>query len=534
MSYYVIAVGGTGNKILESVVYAACADAFQLPDSQNTIPSIHLLSVDVDAACGNTTRAKQAALSYQKVQQAMQDSQYDHYCFHTAVDLEQWSINLSKRTASVEKMSQNHASDQVLAHVLFTEAESALEYNEGFLGHPDLGVLFFSDILDNLEQMSEQSYKDEFQSMLHSIDDELNHDEDVHLILCGSIFGGTGASGIPAIAKYLQKRYLHFRNHFIMGAVLLLPYYQVPAAKKENEQEITVESDTFLDKARTALQYYGMENMMRDNADDNKGLFDALYLLGLPPEQFIKMKTYSTGSDTQENDAHLLEWIAARCIAHFMKHTFRGKEQNMIDCYYYQMNQKQLSWRCFDSDAAEYCVHYGALLKSSLVYCTECYDPLIEWVRNRNQKAIRVNYCAANFSDIRLMTAKQRADLEETLQALYRFYSFYINWFSQIMDNLPPVFHEKNQKNKMVNSNVLFQLREYLRESGLKQKNKVFLDGLSGNLQREFQNFLFLPVKDTQSWSKCISQLGNISSPAQPQQCFSQFLSALLESTLDM
>ena len=30
MGCYVLAIGGTGNKILESIVYAAAADAFQV------------------------------------------------------------------------------------------------------------------------------------------------------------------------------------------------------------------------------------------------------------------------------------------------------------------------------------------------------------------------------------------------------------------------------------------------------------------------------------------------------------------------
>ena len=34
MSSYVIAIGGTGNKILESIVYAACADAFYTVDEK--------------------------------------------------------------------------------------------------------------------------------------------------------------------------------------------------------------------------------------------------------------------------------------------------------------------------------------------------------------------------------------------------------------------------------------------------------------------------------------------------------------------
>ena len=84
MGYYVIAVGGTGNKILESVVYAACADAFYTVDERGRripIPRIHMLSVDVDAACGNTTRAKRAAESYGELQRAFRPPGLSHGAF---------------------------------------------------------------------------------------------------------------------------------------------------------------------------------------------------------------------------------------------------------------------------------------------------------------------------------------------------------------------------------------------------------------------------------------------------------------------
>lgn len=61
MGYYVLAVGGTGNKILESLVYLAAVDGLYTQDESGKtapLPDVTMLSVDVDTACGNTTRAK--------------------------------------------------------------------------------------------------------------------------------------------------------------------------------------------------------------------------------------------------------------------------------------------------------------------------------------------------------------------------------------------------------------------------------------------------------------------------------------------
>ena len=257
MGRYVIAVGGTGSKVLEAIVYAACADAFSTP-GEGPLPALDLLSVDVDASCGNTTRLKRAAEAYEEARAALAASPYDHPCFHTRLSISRWSMNLSRRAASVRQMAARHALDGLLARTLFTRAEADLEYSEGFRGHPDLGVLFFADLLGALEDMRAQGQPDELNAMVDRMRADLDRGDTVQVLLTGSIFGGTGASGIPAVSRYLRHRFAGDTDRFVMGAVLMLPYYRVPPADVDTEREIAVSSDEFLDKARTALQYYGM------------------------------------------------------------------------------------------------------------------------------------------------------------------------------------------------------------------------------------------------------------------------------------
>ena len=186
MGRYVIAVGGTGSKVLEAIVYAACADAFSTP-GEGPLPALDLLSVDVDASCGNTTRLKRAAEAYEEARAALAASPYDHPCFHTRLSISRWSMNLSRRAASVRQIALSaeqlearvlrdfsalanrqaaHALDGLLARTLFTRAEADLEYSEGFRGHPDLGVLFFADLLGALEDMRAQGQPDELNAMV--------------------------------------------------------------------------------------------------------------------------------------------------------------------------------------------------------------------------------------------------------------------------------------------------------------------------------------------------------------------------------
>ena len=132
-----------------------------------------MLSVDVDAACGNTTRAKRAAEYYEEVRSVFASSPYRHRGFHTEVSVDRWSMNLSKRAASVSHMARSNSRDQLLARTLFSKTEAQLEYSEGFRGHPDLGVLFFADLLAGLEEARKDGLPDEMNALIDRMDRDI-------------------------------------------------------------------------------------------------------------------------------------------------------------------------------------------------------------------------------------------------------------------------------------------------------------------------------------------------------------------------
>ncbi|MBR3872905.1 MAG: hypothetical protein IKJ26_01925 [Clostridia bacterium] len=527
MSCYVIAVGGTGNKILESIVYAACADAFYTYDANGQrvpIRKLDMLSVDVDAACGNTTRAKRAAEYYEEVRQAFSASPYEHRCFHTALSVDRWSTDLSRRASSVEKMAQNHQADKLLARTLFSQTEMQLEYSEGFRGHPDLGVLFFADLLGSLDEARSAGLPDEFNALIDRMQADINSGETVKIILCGSIFGGTGASGIPAISKYLRRRFAAHSDQFVMGSMLMLPYYKVPPANVDETREIAVDSDFFLDKARTALQYYGMESMIRDSDDDPNGLFDAVYLLGLPPEHFVSTRIYSTGSQSQENDAHMLEWLAARCVAQFMRTGFRGIHAHNIDCYYYQWHTPQFSWASFDEDSALYQARYGTLCKAAAVFFAECFPALQKLVSTHDRRSARIPYCSAYFHRLRRMSAAQRAQLESRLDALYHFFAFYINWMTQLIGAVPPGLRGSDRDGLPENGLFLAQQLDTLMRI-LSSRT----DEDAAQLEKSIERLIVNTVPDKRNMRRILQALGGGETAPGPDGSLAAFLTALLD-----
>ncbi len=489
MSNYLLAIGGTGNKILEALVYACATDTLLVPDGHGglvPIPAVNALIVDVDAACGNTTRAKQACEHYEAVRKAFAKSHTPRRGFHTELSVDRWNMNFARRAASVSGMVHNHRRDRLLADALFSQTEADLEYSEGFRGHPDLGVLFFADLLNNLDSNPTGSQPDELLLMLERIKADLENGQTVRVMLVGSIFGGTGASGIPSVSRFLRERFREHTERFILSAVLMLPYFEVPATAADETMEIVVRSATFLDKARTALQYYGMEGMIRSGENDPDGVYDALYLLGLPREAFVTQRIYSTGSQSQENDAHLLEWLAVRCAAQFFRTGFRGPDAHNIDCYYYQWHSREVSWECFDQEAAAYRMSFGGLLKAAALYFIECYPTLHTCLRDDNRRLLRkVNYAAPYFYDSAKLTAAQREQLVRLTDSLYKLFAFYTNWMWQVLRTLPPTLRPERPEETAVSElraqySRFVEVRALLAIAGASAEPPAGADGADG------------------------------------------------------
>jgi len=440
--FYVLAIGGTGNKVMEAIVYGAAADIFyRIDDTGTSVPldCIHILSIDVDASCGNTTRAKLACASYQKVYQCIKGVKRRHRGFHTELDIKQWNMSTDIKDLSIDAQVSNFIADQPLARALFDKTESSLEYSEGFRGHPDLGILFFSDLLEKVKDGKRSDIQDEFVIMLNAIQRDLELGDKVRVILVGSIFGGTGAAGIPILSKFLRQRYASFGKNFQMAVTVLLPYYSVPASTSNEDVEIVINSTVFMDKAKTALDFYGAEQLI--NAENGNGIYDALYLLGLPQEAFVSTRKYATGSGAQENDAHIMEWIAVRSIAHFFRLSYL--ENIKPGCYAYQIHTPMFCWESFDAEEKRYRLQYGGMIKAAIVYLVECYP----YIRNllEDTKRIRcsdVNYYASFFSKAHKLSHDERKEYIIDLDEAASFLSHISRWMLQMLGSMPPTLRE--------------------------------------------------------------------------------------------
>lgn len=178
--------------------------------------------------------------------------------------------------------------NQALARMLFSNANLSSKMDVGFKGNPNIGSVV-------LNQLTKQ--RGDFNTF------ETNFVKGDKVFIISSIFGGTGASGFPLLLKTFRTSTNKALAQAPIGAVSLLPYFNL----KDNPKS-SIKADSFITKAKAALNYY------EKNVTGNKTL-DDMYYLG----DDISSKSYDNcdGGDEQQNDAHVIELLAALSILDF-------------------------------------------------------------------------------------------------------------------------------------------------------------------------------------------------------------------------
>lgn len=295
MSYYLIGIGGTGARCLESFIHLNGAGL--LKDSQ----PVKMFFVDADVSCGNLARTQNAAELYDKaaalnyggtgiMANDLKTAQTWTPVPESGADLDSvFNIKLLENNTAEDIQSQ-----AMLYKALFTPQERTTPLDKGFRGHPAIGSAVMSTSIAGEED-----------KVWEELRQELTLDNDPRIFLFASVFGGTGAAGFPTIARMISTLLPKNNEKEIpvhIGGALVLPYFSFPAAPSEEHLEMQAKSDEFMLNTRSALEYY-------DKSDLLKTIFDSIYLIG--DSDLHQVDTFSLGSNTQKNDANFIEIYAA-------------------------------------------------------------------------------------------------------------------------------------------------------------------------------------------------------------------------------
>lgn len=176
-----------------------------------------------------------------------------------------------------------HENTRRAIDVLYNSKNLEKSMTVGFKGSPNVGSVVFQDFICS------EWFQTHFSNLT----------QNDRVILIGSLFGGTGASGIPAIARELKRK----AGNVPIAAITLTPYFKLSAPEITAEDK-EINSDIFNTKSLAALNYY---------KEYNSGV-DTFYVLGdTQPSQ----KTYHYNERQQGNMAHFIELTAATAIKDF-------------------------------------------------------------------------------------------------------------------------------------------------------------------------------------------------------------------------
>ncbi|MEZ4907287.1 MAG: hypothetical protein R2771_06540 [Saprospiraceae bacterium] len=176
--------------------------------------------------------------------------------------------------------------------------ELELFMDVGFKGRPKIGCIVYNELKNDTI----------FRQILQSCE----NNEESKIIIINSLFGGTGASGLPQLIKIINdlREIYPILQRIPIGAVSFFPYFNVELPPNINTNSLDINSSTWITKSKSEAKYYISENQ---RSTDRINVMYTLY-----DDQLASYK-YKIGGKDQENGAHWLEIIGAYSILDFIK-----------------------------------------------------------------------------------------------------------------------------------------------------------------------------------------------------------------------
>lgn len=288
---YIFGIGGTGARVLRSFTMMMAAGVNIGADE--IVPII----IDPDVSNADLTRTVALMNNYREVRSSLSFIKDNESTFFRK-ELSQILVNYTLRINDTDDktfqqfidLSSMDKSSQAMMRMLFSEKNLSSSMDVGFKGNPNIGSIVLNQIVDS----------DDFTEFAN------NFESGDKIFIISSIFGGTGASGFPLLLKTLRTGTSFSNNEIInnaeIGAITILPYF-----KLKNSDDSEIDSSTFISKTKSALAYY--ENNISKNSSIN-----ALYFLA---DDITNTYDNHEGGSAQQNDAHLIEFLAATAIVDF-------------------------------------------------------------------------------------------------------------------------------------------------------------------------------------------------------------------------
>ena len=211
---FVVAIGGTGMRCLESFVHLCAIGMF---DNEE----IEILTLDTDRTNGNKGRVEQLIDTYNNIKSNDATnidggSPNADTFFSAKLNIYKFATDYSKSTrstyANLAQLSVGNPNDikenQALSD-LFLERKTVQDFNldHGYRAQTHLGsFLMYHGIVEAARNMrnGDENLGEEDKSLRNFLLKLLENSENARVFVFGSVFGGTGASSIPIIPVAFQ------------------------------------------------------------------------------------------------------------------------------------------------------------------------------------------------------------------------------------------------------------------------------------------------------------------------------------------
>ncbi|WP_022850455.1 hypothetical protein [Limisalsivibrio acetivorans] len=319
----IISIGGTGSKFLEAFLFYSAIGGF-CTGSGNERSKLKVLNIDPDKANANFQRADKVA-GYMNT--LSKNTGNFKYMFPENIDYlipekTYHSLPIFDSNDGTHCSTMNeYFGPQKLPKLLFAEKARNENMDIGFKGRASVGSAVMASLFD-----IDRKPWNEIQNHLGK------GGESGKVFLCGSVFGGTGASIFPTLARLIKTSMGLNPEKVEVGGALIFPYFDFRRAKGGAHQHF-VDPDNFLSKSKLHMEYYyslqGSNPMSR------------VYMIG---EQYTKEIPLGVGGQTQNNPAHHVELLGAMALYDFLN---RPKQTDLKTDYMYLTREhtKQVSWK---------------------------------------------------------------------------------------------------------------------------------------------------------------------------------------------
>jgi hypothetical protein len=319
----IVGIGGTGTKILESIIHLAV--------SGNAPDYIYPIIIDQDRPNGNVERCLNAIVKYHRLKSTQAPNEKNEWFFKSEFPnfkpypLTERDIRLAeaeyknKILLQPDKEGQNYrkslgedpkSSDSELyediINSMFSKSQLYDEIKTGFKKRANMGAPLIKSLISNLELELDTEIEDDEDEETVNVRNNLVYiirkienitNEDYNIVICGSLFGGTGASGIVEIGKYFKEK---IASNISVNSIMMLPYFRLREPSTQRVGNLL----------NNDLDYVASKITLNIYKEEIENTFDNAYIIGTTDTQDY-IDVFSKGGPKQKNNLHIFELFGA-------------------------------------------------------------------------------------------------------------------------------------------------------------------------------------------------------------------------------